>query len=50
MTADCLPVLLLADRLGRVVGAATRAGSLAGGVLEALIRQMSEKGQGGPQT
>lgn len=46
MTADCLPVLL-ADRLGRVVGAA-HAGwrGLAGGVLEALIRQMTEKGAG----
>lgn len=43
MTADCLPVLL-SDRLGRVVGAA-HAGwrGLAAGVLEALVRKMTDK-------
>lgn len=46
--ADCLPVLL-ADRHGRVVGAA-HAGwrGLAGGVLEATVRRCCELGQARP--
>jgi YfiH family protein len=45
MTADCLPVLI-ADRYGRVVGAA-HAGwrGLADGVLEALVQAMTALGQ-----
>lgn len=48
MTADCLPVLL-ADRAGRIVGAA-HAGwrGLADGVLQALVRQMNHKISGQP--